>query len=71
MIRLPPLDGVNGNLHGLTQARQLEEIEQEAVDYICTVAAVAPSSSRRAFWSAKRCASAPASRSALPSEPRC
>lgn len=43
MIRIPQLDGVNGNIEGLTQARRYADIAKEATDYICTVADVAPS----------------------------
>lgn len=43
MIRIPALDGVNGNIEGLTQARRLADVPREATDYICTVADVAPS----------------------------
>ncbi|UGT53166.1 HicB family toxin-antitoxin system [Nocardia asteroides] len=44
MIRIPQLDGVNGNIEGLTQARRYADIGKEATNYICTVADVAPSS---------------------------
>ncbi|MFD4434084.1 HicB family toxin-antitoxin system [Nocardia sp. NPDC058497] len=43
MIRIPQMDGVNGNIEGLTQARRYADIAKEATDYICTVADVAPS----------------------------
>lgn len=43
MIRIPQLDGINGNIEGLTQARRYADIAKEATDYICTVADVAPS----------------------------
>ncbi|MFE3545994.1 HicB family toxin-antitoxin system [Nocardia sp. NPDC059177] len=43
MIRIPQLDGVNGNIEGLTQARRYADISKEATDYICTVADIAPS----------------------------
>ncbi|MFD4439764.1 hypothetical protein ACFWPK_08275 [Nocardia sp. NPDC058519] len=43
MIRIPQLDGLNGNIEGLTQARRHADIAKEATDYICTVADVAAS----------------------------
>ncbi|PXW34144.1 UNVERIFIED_CONTAM: hypothetical protein DES50_102772 [Williamsia faeni] len=43
LIRIPALDGVNGNLTGLTQARKLSDITIEAQNYACTVLDVAPS----------------------------
>lgn len=43
MIRIPELDGVNGNIEGITQARRLSDIGDEARSYISTVADIAPS----------------------------
>jgi hypothetical protein len=40
MIRIPQLDGLNGNIEGLTQARRHADIATEATDYIRTVADV-------------------------------
>lgn len=44
IIRIPALDNFNGNIEGITQARRIEDIDKEAIDYICTVADVNPSS---------------------------
>ncbi|MGP9723014.1 hypothetical protein ACT3SZ_03225 [Corynebacterium sp. AOP40-9SA-29] len=43
MIRIPGLDGVNGNIEGLAQARRFADVEPEARSYIATVADVDPS----------------------------
>ncbi|MFD3704088.1 hypothetical protein ACFWUP_13150 [Nocardia sp. NPDC058658] len=43
MLRIPQLDGLNGNVEGLTQARRHADIPTEATDYVCTVADIAPS----------------------------
>ena len=44
MIRIPQLDGVDGNAHGLTQALSEDTVVREAVDYAAVLLDVDPRS---------------------------